>query len=94
MTTNNALTSAAGWVGRYDAGYRLGSRAGARQGLEDGVVAVMASMTLTIEESNDGDDGVSVGWAYTYCSQLGLDAGEIIERVAAATRGTLEGATR
>ena len=93
MTTNNALTSAAGWVGRYDAGYRLGYRAGARQGLVDGVVAEMAALTVTIEESNDGDDGVSVGWACT-CRQLGLDAGEITGRVAAAQRGTLEGATR
>lgn len=67
---------------------------GARQGLEDGVVAVMAAMTVTIEESNDGGDGVSGSWAYTYCGQLGLDAGEITERVAAAKRGTLEGATR
>ena len=94
MTTNNALTSAAGWVGLDDAGYRLGYRAGTRQGLEDGVVAVMAAMTVTIEESNDGDDGVSFGWVYTFCRQLGLDAGEITERVAAAQRGTLERATR
>jgi hypothetical protein len=94
MTTNNALTSAAGWVGLYDGGLSpRGYRAGARQGLEDGVVAVMAAMTATIEESNDGDDVVSVGWARTR-GQLGLDAGEITERVAAAKRGTLEGATR
>jgi hypothetical protein len=90
--TTNALTPG-GWVGRYDAGYRLGYRAEARQGLEDGVVAVMAAMTVTIEESNDGDNGVSGSWACT-CRQLGLDAREITERVTAAQRGTLEGATR
>ena len=57
-----------------------------RQGLEDGVVAVMAAMEPTLEERNDGTDGVGVVWIYMLCQGLGLDSVPVITRVAAATR--------
>jgi hypothetical protein len=55
-----------------------------RQGLEDGVVAVMAAMTPTPDESNDGAEGVGAVWAYEFCQAFGLDGISVISRVAAA----------